>query len=169
MNERTRILGEIISKIRIALPNGEDALHQAFIKAMSEAFHCEAASYFQADEKQKLLTLKYALGQCANELANLTFGYEGIVGEAAKTQKPLAINDAYKSQEFCDKIDKSTGFKTKAVLCAPVINAGELIGVIELINPQSGSFSEAEMELSGFLCLSVAKAIAEMRKASEIK
>ncbi|MFA5162473.1 MAG: GAF domain-containing protein [Elusimicrobiales bacterium] len=165
MNERMKLLSSIISKLRAALPEGEAALWQAFIKAMSEAFRCEAASYFKADTEHRTLTLQYALGVCAGEVTDMTIGYEGVVGSAAINLKPIIANDVSKSPEFCDKLDKSTGFQTRAVLCAPVINTGELMGVIELINPQSGSFTDADMELAGFLCLSVARAISEMRNS----
>jgi|GEM_PF-4337397 len=164
--ERTKYLSVIASQLRAALPAGEDAVWQAFIKAMSQALDCEAASFFSVNDARRLLTLKFALGPSAKEIANITFGYQGIVGAAAANRRSEISNDVSKDPDFCGKLDRATGFKTKAVLCAPIIHAGDLLGVIELINPRCGAFTETDRELADFLCIAVAKAVHDLRKAT---
>ena len=42
---------------------------------------------------------------------------KGIIGEVAKTRKPLNIKDAYKSNFFNAEIDAQSGYRTKSILC----------------------------------------------------
>ena len=60
---------------------------------------------------------------------------KGIVGEVAKTRKALNIKDAYKSDWFNAEIDAQSGYRTKSILCLPVLTSNDhMVGVIEMIN-----------------------------------
>lgn len=63
-----------------------------------------------------------------------------IVGYAAKTGTPLAIDDAYTLDEslpyrFNKSFDTSTGFRTRSILTLPLKTFdGKLVGVMQIIN-----------------------------------
>ncbi|MDY6970229.1 MAG: SpoIIE family protein phosphatase [Spirochaetota bacterium] len=47
----------------------------------------------------------------------------------------LYINDVYGDVRFDPNFDKLTGFKTKAIICVPLLYKGKLLGAIQAINP----------------------------------
>ena len=60
----------------------------------------------------------------------------------------LNIADAYKDPRFNPAVDKETGFRTRSVICSPVINReGKTIGVIQGINKKEGVFDEEDEDL----------------------
>jgi len=61
----------------------------------------------------------------------------GIAGHVAQTGEILNIPDAYGWPGFNKNVDKKTGFRTKSVLCMPVISDGidqTIIGVVQCMN-----------------------------------
>ncbi len=65
---------------------------------------------------------------------------QGIAGQVAATQKSMIVNDTGKSSQFFPGVDKHTGFKTRSVLCVPLVAQKKLIGVIEVLNKINGDF-----------------------------
>lgn len=59
----------------------------------------------------------------------------GIVGYVASTGESVNIHDAYSDPRFNAAIDQKTGYKTKSILCLPILNEnGHCIAVAEAIN-----------------------------------
>jgi signal transduction protein with GAF and PtsI domain len=166
IDEQTKTVAEIKSLLLEAMPQGEDSLWQAFIQALCKNLHCEAASYFSADDEHRLLTLRFAAGNCAEDLTNLTFGYKGIVGEVALQRKTLLVNNVEKDPAFCKAVDKASGFKTRAILCVPILHGKLLLGVLELLNPDCGAFSDTDRTITEQICAEAAKIVGEMHSAS---
>lgn len=70
---------------------------------------------------------------------------EGIAGYVASTGKCLNILDAHEDKRFNAEFDKRNNYKTKTVLCVPILDESNInvIGVIQAINKQTGpSFSK---------------------------
>jgi len=67
----------------------------------------------------------------------------GIAGSAATTGYTLNIKDAYLDSRFNPEIDRSTGYRTRSVLCMPIFSheKRETIGVIQMIN-KLGNYEE---------------------------
>mgnify|MGYP006087206339 CR=1 FL=1 len=60
---------------------------------------------------------------------------KGIIGEVAKNKESLNIKDAYKSAFFNAEIDAQSAYRTKSILCVPVLTSDDhMVGVIEMIN-----------------------------------
>src|ERR1019366_3589952 len=65
---------------------------------------------------------------------------------------------------FTGQQDQSSGFKTQSVLCVPMVAAGELIGVLEVLNKKvEAGFSEADQSLLESLASLAALAITNAR------
>jgi hypothetical protein len=74
------------------------------------------------------------LNTCQSEQIKLPYGI-GIAGYVASTGIALNIPNAYMDDRFNSSIDKQTGYKTKSILCLPILNEfGECIAVAEAIN-----------------------------------
>jgi adenylate cyclase len=80
----------------------------------------------------------------------------GLAGSVTVTGKPLNIKDAYQDERFNQDFDKKSGYRTKSILCMPVMSTTQkVIAVVQLINKLDGSakgFTDLdERLLSGFL------------------
>ena len=80
------------------------------------------------------------------ELCRLSMGC-GIAGWCAEHSSTVRLNDVYSDSRFADEFDKLTGFKTRNMICVPMIARGQLIGVSQVINHHHGDFSLSEEEL----------------------
>ena len=59
----------------------------------------------------------------------------GIAGLVARTGKAVSIPDAYEDPRFSHDIDRKTGYRTRSVLCVPLVTpSGSIVGVIEAMN-----------------------------------
>lgn len=92
---------------------------------------------------------------------------QGISGAVAALGKPIVENDAPSSSHFHPEIDSATGFKTRSVLCVPMISQGKVIGVIEVLNKQEGSFTEGDKDLLQSIATSVSIAMENARLYKE--
>jgi len=72
---------------------------------------------------------------------------QGIAGWVALHGEPLIINETRHDTRFFANIDNQSGFRTQSVLCVPLRVEQRVIGVMEAINKQSGSFGDADLRL----------------------
>ncbi|MES1913978.1 MAG: hypothetical protein MHM6MM_006119 [Cercozoa sp. M6MM] len=62
----------------------------------------------------------------------------GLVGVAVMEKRCFVVDDAYKDDRFNRKMDRLTGFRTKSVMCMPIMdNDGDVVAVIQVINKLS--------------------------------
>jgi diguanylate cyclase (GGDEF)-like protein len=78
---------------------------------------------------------------------------EGIAGWVAKYGKPAIVNDVGRDSRFDSKFDHVTNFKTRSVLCAPLISRDRVIGVAELINKKTKNCRFTNRDLDMLLAL----------------
>ncbi|KAL5012489.1 hypothetical protein ScPMuIL_011040 [Solemya velum] len=84
---------------------------------------------------------------------------KGIAGYVAKTGEVANIKDAYSDPRFNREIDKTTGYRTRNILCMPIISKNKVIGVVQMINSKSGDhFTNADE--SAFKMFAVYSALA---------
>jgi adenylate cyclase len=63
----------------------------------------------------------------------------GIAGTVAATAKPLNISDAYQNPLFKPEIDERPGYRTKSLLCMPILSSSrQVVAVVQLLNKQNG-------------------------------
>ncbi|KAK3593544.1 hypothetical protein CHS0354_018625 [Potamilus streckersoni] len=72
---------------------------------------------------------------------------KGVAGYVATTGQTLNIDDAYSDSRFNRDVDKTTGYKTRNILCMPIVDRGKIIGVVQLVNSLSGDrFTKTDEE-----------------------
>lgn len=77
----------------------------------------------------------------------------GIAGWVALNRKPLLVEDAYKDARFFPGFDQRTGFRTKSILCMPLLAKDRLLGTAELINKKDGTaFTPGDQALFASYC-----------------
>ncbi|XP_046389171.1 cGMP-dependent 3',5'-cyclic phosphodiesterase-like isoform X2 [Ischnura elegans] len=89
---------------------------------------------------------------------------QGIAGHVAMTGELLNIHDAYAHPLFYKGIDENTGFKTRNILCIPIKNEKQVIGVAQLCNKINGvhftSFDEEiALAFSVYCAISIAHSL----------
>src|SRR5215510_13254949 len=89
----------------------------------------------------------------------------GIAGTVAKTRRPINIPDTYADARFNPNFDKETGYRTRSILCMPLIGNGDrLIGVIQVLNKKNQeAFNEADESLLGGLSANITVALERAR------
>lgn len=166
-------VGEILAKSREA----ERALksYQSFLN-LSELFdlritieellvkNVTMASKIMEAERASLFLVDKAAGQLWSRVAEGSETREiripidrGIAGWVAQNKTILNIEDAYSDDRFNPEVDKRTGYRTRSILCGPVINLeGELLGVVQIINKKVAQFSEQDEKVFRILSQQIA-------------
>ncbi len=72
---------------------------------------------------------------------------QGIAGAVAQSGELINLTDPYSDERFEKNIDARTGYKTHSMLVAPIRDAKEVIGVLQVLNKKSGSFDDADVQL----------------------
>ncbi|MFH1809945.1 MAG: HD domain-containing phosphohydrolase [Pseudomonadota bacterium] len=124
-----------------------DELLDMIADASRRVASAERCSLFIHDREAGELWTKVAHGVEA-ELIRLPVG-KGIAGHVARTRAPVVIPDAYADSRFNPEVDKQTGYRTRNILCVPMLdNEGAVTGVIQVLNKKDEqNFSDEDQEL----------------------
>ncbi|HME70033.1 MAG TPA: ATP-binding cassette domain-containing protein, partial [Myxococcota bacterium] len=124
----------------------EEAL-AAFTFRFGQLMDVERASLFLVDAERKELWLKVAQEEGGKPLhVRMPLG-RGIASEVATTRKPLRVSDAYSHPLFNAEIDRGSGFRTRSILCVPVLDRqGAVFAVAQLLNRRDGEPFDEEDE-----------------------
>jgi len=100
-----------------------------------ELIRTESASVMLYVEKTNDLEFKVVLGPKASGVKpyRLPMG-QGISGWVAQNRKPILIPDAYQDSRFDPSFDKRSGYRTRSILCVPMLHKRKLIGVMTVLN-----------------------------------
>ncbi len=104
--------------------------------------------YVMADDRVTIVS-KVKTGLTSFKDLKLPINEQSIAGYVALTKKILNIKDVYDEKEleshhpelrFLKEVDRRTGFRTKQMLAAPIVDNSndDLIGVVQLINSKKG-------------------------------
>ena len=76
----------------------------------------------------------------------------GIAGTVLSTGRAENIADAYEDPRFNQDIDRKTGYRTRSILCMPIVSkTGKRIGVTQVLNKKNGVFTpKDEQRLRAF-------------------
>lgn len=115
--------------------NDEEGIYKFVLDEMIRIFNAPAGTLYMANVKTASLIPVSSVGVPIEKLKNLPFKFGlGICGWVAQSCESIIINDPEKDERFTDLYDRATGFKTKNILCAPLMAHGECLGVIEIFN-----------------------------------
>jgi serine/threonine protein kinase len=89
----------------------------------------------------------------------------GIAGSVVRTGEIVNVADAYNDRRFDSNTDAGSGFRTVSILAAPMRTpAGEIVGVVEILNKRRGSFSKEDEEFLAEVGTHAALAVAGVRQ-----
>ena len=115
-----------------------DVLLNKIIKYAAIIVKAEAASILLLDKEKNELYFKASLGKKSNEIKKYKVKVgEGIAGWVAEKGKSLLVGDVAKDMRWNKNLDNATKFKTKSLICVPLILEKEITGVMEVINKKN--------------------------------
>lgn len=123
-----------------------------------ELFQCERLTLYVVNKEQGTLVSKVKTGIDSDKELVLPINRESIAGYVALTRNTVRINDLEDPAElqnidpelrFFTEVDRRTGFKSKQMLTAPLLQglSKEVVGVLQLINQRAdGRFDSVAEE-----------------------
>lgn len=144
-------------------------------------FNADRLTIYTLGEDKQTIISKVKTGLNSFKDLKLPIAEHSIAGFVALSKKMLNLKDVYDEAElrvhnsnlrFLQEVDKRTGYRTKQMLVAPVVEAGtsELIGVVQIINNKAGiPFSQLTEEGVQELCQTLAIAFKQRQKPQILK
>ena len=94
----------------------------------------------------------------------------GVAGWVFVNRKPAIVNNPYEDSRFWMAVDELTGFQTRNLVCAPLIDSKDIcLGTLQSLNKKDGDFTTDDLELLDLAAGMVAVAIKNSERYNEIK
>jgi len=144
-----------------------------FKESILNLFEAQALTIYAVDGQKNEIFSKVKSGDQINEI-RVPISPVSIAGWVGSHQKSVNITDVYNEQElqnyhaelkFDSSWDQKSGSVTKSVLVFPMIHAGKLMGVIQLVNKLDGeSFTEQDEKSAAIISETLALAFHNQAK-----
>ena len=164
---------------RIHATNNVDEIMLEVSQEICNLFNADRLTIYAVGEDKASIISKIKTGLNSFKDLKLPIAEQSIAGYVALSKKLINLRDVYDESElksyntnlrFLQEVDKRTGYRTKQVLCAPVVDAqsSELIGVVQIINNKSGqAFGQLEEEGAIGLTQTLAIAFRQRQKSAQ--
>jgi type II secretory ATPase GspE/PulE/Tfp pilus assembly ATPase PilB-like protein len=145
--EFTKNLNQVNNKIHAT--GNVDEIMLEISKDICTLFNADRLTIYVVGDDNISLVSKVKTGLNSFKDLKLPIAEQSLAGYAAMHKKMLNIKDVYDEKElgkysshlrFLQEVDKRTGYRTKQMLVAPILDAasGDLAGVIQVINNKAG-------------------------------
>lgn len=123
------------------------------VAAVRDLFDAAACSCALATPDGSALTFVAADGEGAAEVIGVEIPVgRGLVGWAAMSGQPVAVGDVRTDARFALDVAESTGYVPTVVLAAPFVDpSGEILGVLEVLDPGTGTSGDWPLAVLGTL------------------
>jgi putative nucleotidyltransferase with HDIG domain len=132
------------------------------MKATCKLLKCQGATLYLVDEEKRELYFETIVGEVsAQQLKEIRLPIDenSVAGLVASTLEGVLINEIEKENRHNKKLDQKNQFRTKNMICVPLITKGKLLGVLQAINKQQGNWEKREKRLLSTLAHQVAIAV----------
>jgi adenylate cyclase len=93
----------------------------------------------------------------------------GVSGWVFVNRKPAVVNNAYEDCRFCKDVDKMTGFRTRNLICTPLLDGEQhCLGTLQSLNKKTGDFTHDDLELLSLAAGMITVAIKNSKRYDEI-
>jgi adenylate cyclase len=146
---RRRSTAELLLEVSNTLASIDvlDQQLETLIEMTRKATQAERGTLFLNDPLTGELYSRVGQGNSKREIRILNT--TGVAGHVFQTGEPVLTNDPTSHPAFNPKIDESTGFRTRNMLCVPINTLrGQRIGVAQALN-REGDFTADGLALFG--------------------
>ncbi|MDO8442109.1 MAG: ATPase, T2SS/T4P/T4SS family [Polaromonas sp.] len=141
-------------------------------------FNADRLTLYAVNEDRTSITSKVKTGLNTSRDLKLPISAQSIAGYVALSRQMVNIADVYDDEalkkihpnlSFLQEVDKRSGYRTKQMLVAPVMDGNTLYGVLQVINNRSDQpFAKLEEDGAQQLCKTLGIAIRQrMQKAQD--
>ena len=143
-SELLKITNAISSELQL------DRLLAKIVNVTMNMLNADRGTLFLYDPKTHELWSRAAGGLTTKEIRFPAAA--GLAGTCFTTSETINIVDAYDDPRFNPEVDSKTGYRTRNILCMPIIGkSGKRLGVLQVLNKKDGSFSpKDEKRLEAF-------------------
>jgi two-component system, NtrC family, sensor histidine kinase KinB len=125
-----------------------DDVFKRILEQVSHALQVDAVSLALIDHQREMLDFRASTGSGRQNVLGLQLPLgKGVAGWVAQQGQAVIVPNAYEDPRFYPEIDRRTGFITRAIACSPIISQGQVIGILEAINPRQGAFDQDSLLL----------------------
>nr|MDP2191743.1 ATPase, T2SS/T4P/T4SS family [Rhodoferax sp.] len=131
--------------------------------------NADRLTLYAVNDDQTAIVSKVKTGLASSQDLKLPITPQSIAGYAAFSKQLINLADVYDNEAlkqihpaltFFKEVDKRSGYRTRQMLAAPILEGDQLRGVLQLINNKSDqTFGELEVEGVSRLCKTLAIAI----------
>jgi len=123
-----------------------DSILQTIMEKMAEYFRPDTWSLLMVDEGHNELYFAIAVGDKAEALKDVRLKVgEGIAGWVAKHGEAKIVPDVRSDPTFASRVDQTTQWETRSMICVPLRSKLRVLGVIQLVNVDLAQFTDQEM------------------------
>lgn len=167
--EFTKNLNRVTNKIHAT--NNIDEIMLDVSKDVCSLFNADRLTIYVVGDDKATLVSKIKTGLNSFKDLKLPIAEQSIAGYAAMHRRMLNIKDVYDAKElasysaqlrFLQDVDRRTGYRTKQMLVAPLIESGtdDLVGVVQIINNKADTpfptmVAEGVLELAQTLAVAL--------------
>jgi len=150
---------------KLAAPFDLDTMLTEVVDASRNILDADRGTVFLYEEESNELIVRVA-----TELGQIRIPADkGIVGESAQSRKLINVPDCYADKRFNRAIDKQTGYRSRCMLTIPLIGYEDsLIGVLQILNKNSGTFDEQDEFIAVALAAQAAVVLHRARIAEQM-
>ena len=157
-----------------------DNVEQIMLEASADIcklFNADRLTLYAVNEDRTAIVSKVKTGLNSSRELKLPITPQSIAGYAAYSRKLLNLTDVYDDEAlkqihpaltFLKEVDKRSGYRTREMLVAPILEGDMLHGVLQVINNKGNQpFGELEVEGVTQLCKTLGTAIRQRVQKAE--
>jgi signal transduction histidine kinase/putative methionine-R-sulfoxide reductase with GAF domain len=141
---------------------------RSIVVQISQLLQADRTTIYEVNEDTQMLQ-----GLAVQGESSISVGIpytRGLAGMVATSKRSINLVDAYDHPNFDCRFDKLTGYRTRSVLCVPMLNTQrEVIGVVQVLNKYSGSFTQEDNNLLSALASQAAITLEALRLECALK
>ena len=132
-------------------------------------FNADRLTIYTVNEDKSAIISKIKTGLNTSKALKLPLTAQSIAGYVAYSKKLVNIADVYEDAQlkqihptlaFLKEVDKRSGYRTKQMLVAPIVDGETILGVMQVINNKSDiPFGAIEVDGAQQLCKTLATAL----------
>lgn len=165
---------------RIHAASSIDEIMLEVSKDICSLFNADRLIIYSMGEDRTSVVSKVRTGPNSSRELRTPIGDQDIVGFVSLSKKIVNIKDVYDENElkalspklrFLREVDKRTGYRTKQMLVAPILDTGinELVGAVQIINCGSGKpFPQMTVDGVSELCQILTIAFKQHQKPQKL-
>jgi GAF domain-containing protein len=150
LQQAFRVLVELDDHAR-SLTSEQDLqeLLYRLLELVMHACNIEHGSLLLVDEHTDELEFVEVIGDTRDALRNHRIRIDsGVVGQALSTRQAVLIENVHSAHQWSSEIDEFLGFRTQALMCAPLVIDDRAIGAIEVVTQANDpAFDENDLNV----------------------